>query len=116
MVSVHRTHHEIASHGGLTTLVQHFRFEGASASEVAGVLATAPLVGPDSVFGDRPGSDGGPGSARRLTGFSPVPGFRFDVHMVELEPGVLRVRFSQPERAAPYLDGDLLWSVVDVER
>ncbi len=116
MTTVVRTHHVIGSRQGLTTLEQRFRFEGdgANPAAIVGILLTAPLTGDDSVFGNRPGNEGPRGdSSRTLRGFSPAPGFRFDVDLAQQDDGVFLVRFSQPDRKAPYLQGDLVWRVVD---
>lgn len=78
------------------------------------MLRSAPLVGPASVFGERPGDEQqAADGARRLVGFSPVPGFRFDVELREPEPGTFLAAFSQPTRARPYLDGDAVWQLSD---
>ena len=120
--SVQRTRHEVGRRGGDTTLVQTFRFGGGvTSAAIAGVLRGAPLVGPDSIFGERPGSEehvdatsgSTSGSSRRLSGFSPVPGFRFDVELSEPEPGVFMASFSQDDRRTPYLAGDAVWFVND---
>lgn len=107
-----------AVHGayqGRSTLVQQFRFEGSSAATIADLLRTAPLVGAGSVFGERPGDDEQrEGEGRRLRGFSPAPGFRFDVDLTRWDGGFM-VRFSQPARRVPYLQGGLLWALRDVE-
>ncbi len=116
MTSVERTTHVLGSRQGLTTLEQRFRFagDGANAAAIAGVLLTAPLTGGDSVFGDRPGEEGPRTDvSRTLRGFSPAPGFRFDVDLAQPDEGVFLVRFSQPDRNVPYLQGDLVWTVSD---
>lgn len=118
MATVSRIHHEIGSQGELTTLEQQFRFEGAdtTAAAISNVLRTAPLVGETSIFGPRPGqAHSDTGSSRHLSGFSPAPGFRFDVELTELDDGEFLVRFSQHDRAVPYLEGDLLWIVTDLD-
>ncbi len=103
------------SHEGRTTLEQQFRFEGASAGALVDVLLSAPLVGAGSVFGTRPGrEEARNGEGRRLRGFSPAPGFRFDVDLTRWDGGFM-VRFSQPARRVPYLQGGLLWALRDVE-
>jgi len=116
MATVSRIHHDRNSADGLTTLEQRFRFEGAglTAKGVAEVLLIAPLTGNASVFGERPGEEGSRSdSSRALSGFSPAPGFRFDVDLVQLSPTVFLVRFSQPDRAVPYLQGEFVWSIDD---
>ncbi len=100
---------------GRDTLEQRFRFEGdgADADAIAEVLLTAPLIGEGSVFGGRPGEEGRrTDRSRSLHGFSPAPGFRFDVDLARRK-GVFHVRFSQPDRTVPYLQGDLLWTISD---
>ena len=116
MTTVGRTSHRLGSHEGITTLEQRFRFAGdrASAAAISNILLTAPLTGDGSVFGNRPGDDGPrTGSTRSLRGFSPAPGFRFDVDLAQQDEGVFLVRFSQPDRKVPYLHGDLVWTVAD---
>lgn len=116
MATVERTHHALGTRDGLTTLEQRFRFtgDGASAAAIARVLLSAPLTGADSIFGDRPGKEElRTDTSRSLRGFSPAPGFRFDVDLAQVADGVFRVRFSQPDRAAPYLQGDVVWRVTD---
>ncbi len=116
MTTVVRTNHALGSRNGLTTLEQRFRFEGvgARAIAIARLLLTAPLTGADSVFGPRPGDQGTrTPSSWTLRRFSPAPGFRFDVHLARQNGGTFLVRFSQPDRAVPYLEGDLVWTVVD---
>jgi len=51
--------------------------------------------------------------SRTLRGFSPAPGFRFDVELTKHENGVFRVQFSQPDRKVPYLGGGFVWMVTD---
>ena len=98
---------------GRGTLEQRFLFEGVDADAIADVLLTAPLVGEGSVFGTRPGEEGiRTDRSRNLRGFSPAPGFRFDVDLTQRDEGFV-VRFSQPDRKVPYLQGDLLWSIDD---
>lgn len=116
MATVARTRHVLATSRGLTTLEQEFLFTGAGAdaANIAAVLRTAPLVGNASIFGNRPGVEGpGTGSVRELRGFSPAPGFRFDVEMTERDEGVVVVRFSQPDRRVPYLHGAFVWTISD---
>ena len=100
--------------GDLVTLEQRFHLTGTTAQRVSEVLLTSPLVGDDSIFGRRPGTERKAGDReRRLEGFSPAPTFRFDVHLRLVEPDVFVVRFSQPERSSPYLAGDAVWKVSD---
>ena len=102
---------------GRDTLEQRFRFDGSgvNAQAVADVLLNAPLIGEDSVFGSRPGEErAGSDQSRSVAGFSPAPGFRFDVEITERAWSFL-VRFTQPDRKVPYLQGDLLWSISDGE-
>lgn len=116
MTSVERTHHALGSREGYTTLEQRFRFagDGATAAAVSGILLAAPLTGTNSVFGDRPGEEGDRSeSTRALRGFSPVPGFRFDVDLTQRNEGAFLVRFSQPDRTTPYLQGELVWTITD---
>jgi len=101
---------------GTTTLEQKFLFRGrpASAEAVGDLLMTAPLVGEDSIFGARPGKEQ-PNAAdgRSLRGFSPAPGFRFDVDLTRQAATTFLVRFSQPDRTTPYLAGELVWLLSD---
>lgn len=116
MVTVQRTSRELGTRRGLPTLEQRFRFAGpgVTAAAIVGVLRTARLIGDASVFGDRPGVEGPSGDARRtLQRFSPAPGFRFDVELTRQDDGVVLIRFSQPDRPVPYLQGDLVWTVAD---
>lgn len=116
MATVERTQHVLGKRNGFTTLEQRFRFvgDGVSAATIGRVLLTAPLVGDDSVFGARPGEEGPhTDSSRTLRGFSPAPGFRFDVDLGLKDEGLFRVRFSQPDRKVRYLQGDLMWTVAD---
>ena len=53
-----------------------------------------------------------PPGTRRLRGFSPAPGFRFDVDLIERD-GRFIVRFSQGGRPVPYLQGDFVWTITD---
>ncbi len=115
MTTVVRTNHVLGNREGLTTLEQRFSFGGgANAAAIARVLLTAPLTGAGSVFGDRPG-EAGPrtASSSTLRGFSPAPGFRFDLDLTQHDDGVLLVQFSQPDRSVPYLQGDLVWTISD---
>lgn len=111
---------------GRGSLEQQFRFTGdrANADAILDVLLTAPLVGEHSIFGNRPGEEEGTvDRSRRVRGFSPAPGFRFDVELAERDSTTVRgassrgsavvVRFTQPDRDVPYLEGELLWIVRD---
>ena len=110
-ISVQRTHYSHRRSGGHDQLEQRFRFTGVTAAAVSQLLMTAPLVGEESVFGGRPGVEvEGRAGSRRLSGFSPAPGFRFDVDLTERAGGFV-VHFSQPDRAVPYLQGDLVWDI-----
>ncbi len=116
MATVSRSAHRLSRRGGLTALEQRFRFEGedATAAALAEALMAAPLTGPASIFGERPGrEEPGDATTRRLRGFSPAPGFRFDVELGRRDGGAFLVRFSQPERDTPYLQGELVWWVGD---
>ncbi len=103
----------------LRTLSQTFTFAGAHADDVARVLAEAPLVGPNSVFGNKKvTSAGSPGTVRRMEGFepAPVPLLRFDVgfRQERTDTGVqVIVDFSQPGRKRPYLTGQFVWLLSD---
>jgi hypothetical protein len=115
-VSVRRSAHAFSKRQGSPALEQRFEFEGdpVDADAIVNVLLTAPLIGEGSVFGRRPGSEEPvAGSSRRLGGFSPAPGFLFDVDLAPTGHRAFRVRFSQPDRSVPYLDGDLLWTISD---
>ena len=112
--SVRRITHELTRHQGRDALEQRFLFAGVEAATVADVLLTAPLVGDSSVFGNRPGDEEErTDTSRVLGGFSPAPGFRFDVELSSEDASIFVVRFSQPARRVPYLEGDVLWTVVD---
>ncbi len=99
---------------GRPTLAQRFMFDGAGAAVLAGVLLSAPLTGDGSIFGARPGTEEAREGGRRLRGFSPAPGFRFDVELTPREDGLFVVRFTQPGRSTPYLRGELTWTFRDV--
>ena len=100
---------------GFRTLSQSFRFPGATADELAHVLAEAPLVGEASILGNRVAkSTASEGGVRLVSGFQPAPGplLRFDVEMrqVRTETGAQVVlEFSQPHRRRPYLAGQFVW-------
>ncbi len=101
---------------GLATLEQRFAFAGpaASADAIERVLLTAPLTGPGSIFGERPGTERvGDLPVRSVRDFVPAPAFRFDVELERLDTHVILVRFSQPDRRRPYLRGELVWTVAD---
>ena len=118
MATVERTHHAVGRRERLTTLEQRFRFRGsgASASGVSAILLDAPLTGADSVFGERPGEVGPRTAASRsLRAFSPAPGFRFDVDLAQHDAATFLVRFSQPDRTLPYLQGEVVWTIADDE-
>lgn len=103
------------SRQGRDTLEQRFRFEGqaVNAAAIADVLLNAPLIGDGSVFGSRPGEETRrTADSRSVSGFSPAPGFRFDVDITHRDDA-FHVRFAQPDRTAPYLQGDLLWIISD---
>lgn len=111
-VTVRRTNHEWTYRSGRGTLAQRFVFDGADARAICDVLLTAPLVGERSIFGSRPGREHGRSStSRTMRGFSPAPGFRFDVDLTAIEPCVFLVQFSQPDLQVPYLRGDVLWTI-----
>ena len=114
MATVERIRHVLAKRQELTTLEQRFRFDAMDASAIVELLLTAPLVGSESIFGDRPGDEGPrTQSTRTLRRFSPAPGFRFDVDLERRDPGVFRVRFSQPDRDTPYLAGEFSWTITN---
>ncbi len=115
MVTVKRTDHSLTSRDGRSVLEQRFRFEGqrATADAIAEILMTAPLVGEGSIFGRRPGTEGiGSQDSRTLKDFSPVVGFQFDVDMRREGAHSFVVRFSQPGRRVPYLQGDAVWTLL----
>ncbi len=99
------------SHEGRSTLEQRFLFADAHASSVADALLTAPLVGERSIFGKRPGREVARDGGRSLRGFSPAPGFCFDVDLTPRDEGLFVVGFTQPDRATPYLEGEFTWTV-----
>ena len=103
------------SEQGRDTLEQRFEFagDGVDADAIADVLLNAPLTGENSVFGNRPGKETArTDGSRSMVGFSPAPGFRFDVAITPHDRS-FHVRFTQPDRTVPYLQGDLLWSISD---
>lgn len=103
----------------LRTLSQTFAFAGAHVDDVARVLAQAPLVGANSVFGNKKvTSAGSSGEVRRMEGFepAPLPLLRFDVGFRQepTDTGVnVVVEFSQPGRKHPYLTGQFVWLLSD---
>lgn len=113
--AVQRTRHHIGRDGDETALAQRFLFEGTVTAEAIGeVLRSSPLVGPDSVFGARSGEEVGSDTATRsLRGFSPAPGFTFDVELTERDGLVFIASFSQPGRRTPFLQGDAVWLLSD---
>lgn len=114
MTTAVRTEHRLGKRDGYTTLEQRFRFDGVDATAVTSVLMTAPLVGADSIFGNRPGTEVTHTAQRRsLQGFSPAPAFRFNVDMELRNQSEFVVRFTQPLRRVPYLQGSFLWTVTD---
>ena len=112
-VSVKRLGAEHSYRNGRGTLSQQFRFEGVSAASLMSGLFRAPLLGAASIFGTRPGREGErTETSWRLHDFSPVAGFIFDVELNQKgEQSV--VRFSQPGRSVPYLQGEALWTITD---
>lgn len=113
-MTVRRVASEHGRHHGRRTLEQRFLFEGASAAALVELLLTAPLTGDGSIFGSRPGEEEAREGGRRLRGFSPAPGFRFDVDLTPRDDGLFIVRFTQPGRETPYLQGEFTWSFRDV--
>lgn len=114
MATVVRIGHVLGRHDGSMTLQQRFRFHGVDAAAVSNVLLTAPLVGQDSIFGTRPGAEGPrTDRGRILRGFSPAPGFRFDVDLRLEDENLFVVRFAQPDRRVPYLQGSFAWLITD---
>lgn len=110
-----RIRHARGRNAGETTLEQTFQFEAdVNAAMVADLLRSAPLVGEGSIFGDRPGhEETDDAGSRHLRGFSPAPGFRFDVDLAERDEGVFVASFSQPHSRRPYLEGDVVWLLRD---
>jgi hypothetical protein len=100
-------------------LTQTFRFPGASAEQLAHILATAPLVGDESIFGNRTvKSTSTDGDVRRAVGFepAPIPLLRFDVaiHQEDTNSGTLVIlEFTQPRQRRPYLAGQFVWQLQD---
>lgn len=101
-------------------LTQTFRFPGASKDRLAEILATAPLLGEDSIFGDRrvrsTSTDTG---VRQAIGFepAPIPLLRFDVKLrqqvTDDDLTTVILDFDQPGRSRPYLTGQFLWLLTD---
>ncbi len=100
-------------------LAQTFRFPGASAEQLTHVLATAPLIGDESIFGNRTvKSTSTDRDVRRAVGFepAPIPLLRFDVaiRQQESDTGTLVIlEFTQPHRRRPYLAGQFVWQLHD---
>lgn len=98
---------------------QTFRFASTSARALADLLATAPLVGADSIFGNRSvQSTRTEAGVRHLKGFEPVPVplFRFDIELRQRLAGsgaIVVLEFSQPELDRPYLAGQFVWELED---
>ena len=98
---------------------QTFRFASTSSKALADVLATAPLVGADSIFGIRNVESTWTGAGERhLKGFepAPIPLLRFDIHMQHRLTGsgaFVVLEFSQPECVRPYLAGQFVWALED---
>lgn len=116
MITVERAERNRGRRNGLVTLEQRFRFEGpgVSATAIGDLLLQAPLTGDGSIFGERPGAEGPRSTASRsLRAFSPAPGFRFDVHLERRDAGLFSVRFAQPDRKVPYLQGVFMWGIED---
>lgn len=104
----------------LYTLRQTFCFINAAAAEIARILREAPLVGSNSVFGERVlSSMSDTSEIRIMKDFQPLPApfFRFDVELRPLpnDPLMLIVRFAQPREARPYLEGEFTWRLTDVQ-
>lgn len=100
-------------------LTQTFRFPGVSAERLANLLATAPIVGEGSIFGERKvASTDTVDGVRRASGFepAPIPLLRFDVELrqerLESETRVW-IEFSQPDRKRPYIAGQFIWLLSD---
>lgn len=96
-----------------------YEFEGATAGDLARVLATAPLVGDAAIFGRRTvrSSTTDPG-VRRAEGFEPlpIPLLRFDFSLTPVHAGDdvrVIIAFSQPHRKRPYLEGEFVWFLED---
>ncbi|MGI9605949.1 MAG: hypothetical protein ACR2P0_07390 [Acidimicrobiales bacterium] len=100
-------------------LAQTFRFGGVTSDRLAEVLATAPMVGSASIFGNRTTkSTSTEGNVRRAIGFepAPIPLLCFDVEMTQqaADNGLSVVLdFTQPARRNPYLAGQFVWFLED---
>lgn len=101
-------------------LTQSFRFPGASKDRLAEILATAPLVGENSIFGNRKvTSTSTDADVRCAIGFepAPIPLLRFDVKLRQQVADTNRTSvvldFDQPGRSRPYLAGQFLWLLTD---
>lgn len=103
----------------MRTLEQTFRFPGATKDQLAGLFAAAPLVGDNSIFGNRKvASVSSDGPVRRALGFepAPIPLLRFDVafHQEAIDDAtVVVVEFAQPSKRRPYLGGGFIWRLED---
>ena len=105
----------------MRTLRQTFRFASVSARDLAEVLATAPLVGNDSIFGHRSvASTWTEAGVRHLKGFQPVPVpvplLRFDIRIQQRAAAsavLVVMEFLQPECDRPYLSGQFIWVLED---
>lgn len=117
VVNVKRLGPPVVGHrAGVHTLEQRWLFEGIDAATLGDILWTKPLLGEGSIFGERTGASAEErDDTRQVRSFSPVPGFRFDVIMRRADPKTLVVRFAQPDRATPYLAGEFVWFLSDVE-
>lgn len=100
-------------------LTQTFRFPDTTASQLAHVMATAPLVGDNSIFGNRTvESTTTDDEVRRAIGFepAPIPLLRFDVEIRQksTDKGTLILfELKQPKRRQPYLAGQFIWQLED---
>ena len=103
----------------LRTITQTFSFPGSTADQLARVLASAPLVGDRSIFGNRTiESTSSEGNVRHVRGFepAPVPLLRFDVEIRQRRTNNdvhVILEFSQPQRERPYLAGQFVWLLSD---
>lgn len=100
-------------------LTQTFRFREATKDRLAEILATAPLVGENSIFGNRRvGSTSTEAGIRQAIGFepAPIPLLRFDVKLQQqVTDDLITVilDFEQPGRVRPYLAGQFVWLLSD---
>lgn len=91
-------------------LTQTFRFPGGSKDRLAEVLATAPLVGENSIFGSRTARSTSTDSGiRQAIGFepAPIPLLRFDVMLEQQvvdDRTVVILTFEQPDRSRARMD------------